>query len=53
MLYKIKLLDDKIEWVNERIIMKIIPNDDCTFTLIHFNGSEIKIKSLIGEIKYI
>ena len=46
-MYKIELGDGSIKWFNERIIMKIIPNGDGTFTLEHFNNSKIVIKSFL------
>jgi uncharacterized protein YlzI (FlbEa/FlbD family) len=44
-MYEIERLDGSIEWMNERIIMKISPNDDGTYTLTHFNYAMIEIKS--------
>jgi hypothetical protein len=47
MMYEIERLDGSIEWMNERIIMKISPNpnDDRTYTLTYFNYAMIEIKS--------
>jgi hypothetical protein len=46
-MYKIELVDGSTAWFNERIIMKIIPNSDGTFTLEHFNNSKVVIKSFL------
>ena len=46
-MYKIELLDGNIKWFNERIIMQITPNNDGTFTLLHFNCNEVLIKSFL------
>lgn len=43
-MYKIELVDGSTKWFNERIIMKITPNGDETFTLEHFNNSKVIIK---------
>lgn len=45
-MYEIELLDGKKIWMNERIIMKIVPNSDDTLTLHHFNDSILIIKSI-------
>ena len=42
-MYKIDLPGGYVMWMNERIIMKIMPNKDGTFTLYHFNGNEMII----------
>jgi hypothetical protein len=44
-MYTIILTDDKKLWMNERLIQKIVPNEDGTFTLHHFNNNVIIIKS--------
>ena len=44
MLYTIILMDNKKVWMNERIIQQIVPNEDGTYTLHHFNESTIIIK---------
>lgn len=46
-MYKIELLDGNIKWFNERIIMQITPNNDGTFTLLHFNYNKVLIKSFL------
>ena len=46
-MYKIELLNGNIKWFNERIIMKIHSNSDGTFTIEHFNSSEVLIKSFL------
>ena len=43
-MYNIIRQDGTVECFNERIIMKIYPNEDGTFTLEHFNDSKIIIK---------
>ena len=43
-MWEIKLKDGSVQWINERIIMKIYLNEDGTFTLEHFNNSKIIIK---------
>jgi hypothetical protein len=43
-MWEIKLKDGSVQWINERIIMKISQNEDGTFTLEHFNNSKIIIK---------
>lgn len=45
-MYEIELLDGKKIWMNERIIMKVIPNNDNTLTLHHFNDMTLIIKSI-------
>ena len=45
MIYQIERLDGSMEWMNERIIMRISSNDNGTFTLTHFNLTNIEIKS--------
>lgn len=44
-MWEIKLKDGSVQWVNERIIMKIYLNKDETYTLEHFNNSRIIIQS--------
>lgn len=46
-MYKIELINGNTKWFNERVIMEITPNDDGTFTLKHFNYSEVLIKSFL------
>ena len=45
-MYEIELLDGRKMWMNERIIMKVEPNDDGTLKLYHFNDTSITIKSI-------
>ena len=45
-MYEIELLDGKRIWMNERIIMKVVSNDDDTLTIYHFNNSTLIIKSI-------
>ena len=45
-MYKIIRQDGTVEWFNERIIMKVYPNEDGTFTLVHFNDTKIIINSI-------
>lgn len=45
-MYEIELLDGRKMWMNERIIMKVQPNDDGTLKLYHFNDTSITIKSI-------
>lgn len=44
-MYTIELTDGTVIYMNERIIEKIVPNKDETFTLHHFNDSVLIIKS--------
>ena len=46
MIYKIEFEDGRIEFINERIIMKIVPIEGKMglYTLTHFNGSTSVIK---------
>ena len=44
-MWEIKLKDGSVQWINERIIMKIYLNGDETYTLEHFNNSKIIIQS--------
>jgi uncharacterized protein YlzI (FlbEa/FlbD family) len=46
MLYLITKIDGSQVYMNERIIQKIVPNEDGTFTLYHFNETSFKIKTL-------
>lgn len=46
-MYKIELINGNTKWFNERVIMEIAPNDDGTFTLIHFNNNKVLIKSFL------
>jgi hypothetical protein len=45
-MYEIELLDGKRIWMNERVIMKVVSNDDDTLTIYHFNNSILIIKSI-------
>lgn len=44
-MYKITLANNTVQWYNEKIIMKIILNEDGTFELHHFNDSKVIIKA--------
>lgn len=46
-MWKIKLKDESVQWMNESIIMKIYLNRDGTYTLEHFNNSKIIIQSFV------
>lgn len=49
-MYEIELLDGKKIWMNERVIMKVVPSDDDTLTIYYFNYSTLIIKS-ISKVK--
>ena len=44
-MYRIILANHSVEWYNEKIIMKITPNEDGTFTLHHFNDTKVIIRA--------
>lgn len=45
-MYEIELLNGQKMWMNERIIMKVIFNEDGTLTLFHFNNASMTINSI-------
>lgn len=45
-MYEIELLNGQKMWMNERIIMKVLTNEDGTLTLFHFNNSSMTINSI-------
>ena len=46
MLYEIVLMNDEVVFMNERIISQIkLDKTTGFYTLIHFNGSKVQIKS--------
>lgn len=45
-MYEIELLNGQKMWMNERIIMKVLTNEDGTLTLFHFNNTSMTINSI-------